>query len=171
MKRRDITFVLSALMMLAPVASAQLSAEGGPILTDQDKLELVQSENTAYLVGNVAIRQGESQLRADRVTIKFAKSESEGKGLRGQMGEIQEIIADGNVYYITPEMKAKSDKGNYKVASDTITMSGRVALMRGEDVAEGATLRIEVGKGRTVLDGGSGRARALITPEAQDSDN
>ena len=65
---------------------------------------------------------------------------------------------------MTPELKAKGDRGVYELATDTITMTGNVALMRERDVAEGETLRMEVKNRRTTLEGGSGRTRMVIEP-------
>ena len=79
--------------------------------------------------------------------------------------------ADGNVFYVTPELKAKGDKGVYLASTDTITMTGHVALMRGRDVAEGETLKLEIGNRRTTLDGGAGRTRMMIDPDAQQGSN
>ena len=50
-------------------------------------------------------------------------------------------------------------------------MTGHVALMRDRDVAEGQTLKMEVGKRRTTLDGGTGRTRMVIEPEQETAGN
>lgn len=93
------------------------------------------------------------------------------QGVAGGFGQVQSILAEGNVYYVTPELKAKGDRGNYELATDTITMTGNVALMRERDVAEGQTLRMEVGNRRTTLEGGGGRTRMVIDPENQSQSN
>ena len=72
---------------------------------------------------------------------------------------------------MTPELKAKGDRGVYELATDTITITGKVALMRERDVAEGETLRMEVKNRRTTLEGGSGRTRMVIDPASQPGQN
>lgn len=100
------------------------------------------------LIGNVDIQQGTARLRADRVTVLFAPrasgSNSSGSSIMGGFGQIENIVAEGNVYYVTPEIKAKGDRGVYELSTDTITMTGNVALMRERDVAEGETLKMEI---------------------------
>jgi len=64
------------------------------------------------------------------------------------------MSARGNVYYVTPDFRATGDTGLYDVNTDTITLSGDVALLRGADIAKGSVLTIELALGRTTLDGG-----------------
>lgn len=151
-------------------ARAQISSEGGPIYINSARTESLENERKVLLVGNVDIQQGTARLRADRVTVLFApRSAGAGNGssLMGGFGQIENIVAEGNVYYVTPEIKAKGDRGVYELATDTITMTGNVALMRERDVAEGQTLKMEVRNRRTTLEGGNGRTRMVIDPSSQ----
>lgn len=159
-----------ALLVAAP-AHAQISSDGGPIYINSERTESIERENTVLMVGNVDIRQGTARLRADKVTILFS-GRGEGQAANsvvGGFGEIRSILAEGNVYYVTPELKAKGDRGVYELATDTITMTGNVALMRERDVAEGQTLRMEISNRRTTLEGGGGRTRMVIDPSNQPS--
>lgn len=165
-QRLNSVLAILAVSMIGLPATAQVSSEGGPIFTDAERIESVQNENVAYLTGNVDIQQGDARLRADKVTIKFKKAAAgANSGLASGFGEIEQIIAEGRVFYVTPEMKAKGDRGVYERSTDTITMTGNVALLRNRDVAEGQILKIEIGNRRTTLDGGDGRTRMVITPE------
>ncbi|MEZ5946638.1 MAG: LptA/OstA family protein [Hyphomonas sp.] len=160
---------LAALAFLAAPAFAQISSEGGPIYINSDRTESLERERKVLLIGNVDIQQGTARLRANQVTLVFAgKQGGNGpSGLGGSFGQIQSMIAEGEVFYVTPELKAKGNRGVYEAAADTITMTGEVALMRGRDVAEGETLKLEIGNRRTTLDGGTGRTRMMIDPDAQ----
>ncbi len=159
--------VLALALTAAGPALAQISSEGGPIYINSARTESLERERRVLLTGNVDIRQGDARLRADRVTILFADREAGGggtDGVAGGFGQIERIVAEGSVYYVTPELKAKGDRGVYELANDTIVMTGNVALMRDRDVAEGERLRMEVSNRRTTLEGGSGRARMVIDP-------
>lgn len=151
-------------------AAAQISSEGGPIYINSARTESLENERKVLLVGNVDIQQGTARLRADTVTVRFAErtgTNGSGSSLMGGFGQIENIVAEGNVYYVTPEIKAKGDRGVYELATDTITMTGNVALMRERDVAEGQTLKMEVKNRRTTLEGGNGRTRMVIDPSSQ----
>ena len=159
-----------ALMMAAP-AYGQISSDGGPIYINSERTESIERENKVLLVGNVDIRQGTARLRADTVTILFT-GRGEGQAANsvvGGFGQIRSIRAEGNVYYVTPQQKAKGDRGGYELAPDTIPLTGHVALMRERDVAEGQTLRMEISNRRTTLEGGGGRTRMVIDPSNQPS--
>lgn len=147
-------------------ALAQISSEGGPIYINSARTESLQNERRVVLIGDVDIQQGTARLRADTVTIRFLENTgaSQTNTVAGGFGQVENIIAEGNVYYVTPELKAKGDRGVYELATDTITITGKVALMRERDVAEGETLRMEVKNRRTTLEGGSGRTRMVIDP-------
>lgn len=167
MATRNIAAGGLALSLLAGLpAYAQISSEGGPIYINSERTESLERERKVLLIGNVDIRQGTARLRADTVTIVFAERQAgaEASGVAGGFGQIENIQANGNVYYVTPELKAKGDRGIYELASDTITMTGNVALMRDRDVAEGQRLRMEITNRRTTLEGGDGRARMIIDP-------
>ena len=158
---------LAAMAALATPALAQISSDGGPIYINSERTESLEKEHKVLLIGNVDIQQGDARLRADTVTLTFAgqNTPAQTSGLGGGFGQIQSMLAEGNVFYITQDMKAKGDRGVYDAASDTITMTGHIALMRERDVAEGAVLRVEIGNRRTTLDGGDGRTRMVIDPE------
>ena len=50
-------------------------------------------------------------------------------------------------------------------------VSGFLWFGRERDVAEGETLKVEVGNRRTTLDGGTGRTRMVIEPENESGSN
>jgi lipopolysaccharide export system protein LptA len=170
--RKAAGAALGLALMAAP-ALAQISSEGGPIYINSSRTESLENERKVLLVGNVDIQQGTARLRADTVTIRFkpAAGGSGSSSVIGGFGQVENIVAEGNVYYVTPELKAKGDRGVYELATDTITMTGKVALMRERDVAEGETLRMEVKSRRTTLEGGSGRTRMVIDPSTQSGQN
>ncbi len=168
-----LAVALAAGLALAAPAHAQISSEGGPIYINSDRTESLERERKVLLVGNVDIQQGEARLRANKVTLTFAGKQGGGatSSLGGSFGQIESMLAEGEVFYVTPELKAKGDRGLYEAAIDTITMTGNVALMRGRDVAEGETLKLEIKNRRTTLDGGTGRTRMMIDPDAQPGAN
>lgn len=168
--------ILGALLVgaaLTAPASAQISSEGGPIYINSERTESLERERKVLLIGNVDIQQGDARLRADKVTLTFAGKEggNSSSTLGGSFGQIESMLAEGEVFYVTPDLKAKGDRGFYDAGIDTITMTGNVALMRGRDVAEGETLKLEIKNRRTTLDGGDGPARMMIDPDSQPDSN
>jgi lipopolysaccharide export system protein LptA len=172
MALRKVAGAALVLALMGAPSFAQISSEGGPIYINSARTESLENERKVILAGNVDIQQGTARLRADTVTIRFTgKPRGGGTSIVGGFGQVENIVAEGNVYYVTPELKAKGDRGVYELATDTITITGKVALMRERDVAEGETLRMEVKNRRTTLEGGSGRTRMVIDPSTQPGEN
>ena len=156
--------VLAAVMAFAGAAHAQLSSEGGPIQVEADNGEVLYRERKAIYSGNVDVIQGDARLRSDRIEVNYAGGGGSG-GLGGGFGELTTIVATGDVFYVTPEFKARGDKGTYDARSGTITFEGKVVVSRGEDVASGDRLVLELGTGRSVLSAqDSGRVLTTLSP-------
>ncbi|MEM5518872.1 LptA/OstA family protein [Henriciella sp. AS95] len=169
MKNRVFAAMAALTVVAAPAAIAQVSGEGGPIKVNADKSEVLEKQRKVVLIDNVDIMQGTARLRANRVTINYAGSgETQTNGLTG-FGDIESMEAVGEVFYVTPDLKATGTKGIYNAASDTITLTGDVVLIRGEDVATGQRLVMNLEEGRTVLDGGSGQVQMNINPNQPDN--
>lgn len=160
-------------------ASAQIGVEGGPIEIRAQELEVINSHRRATYRGNVIAYQGEATLQSERLTIHFAKNE-EGTaseevtdipaiddtettelaeenetGLAAQFGQPTRFVAETDVVYSTSEETAVGDFGVYDFVTDTITLTGNVALNREGSWAIGKKLVINVGDGRSYLDGDS----------------
>ncbi len=159
---------LAAIMLAAAPASAQLSAQGGRIQVVSDRGEVLERENKAIYSGNVDVIQGDARLTADQITVNFTGAAGDEGGIGSGLGDIRNIVAEGDVYYVTPDLRARGDKGTYDANADSITLEGGVVVQRGEDVAEGDQLVLSISEGRTVLGGGGGRQRTVFTPPQGD---
>ncbi|MEM7330429.1 MAG: LptA/OstA family protein [Pseudomonadota bacterium] len=144
---------------------AQVSGEGGPIRVTADRSEVLDKERKVVLIDNVDITQGDARLRADIVTIEYGGGgETTTTGLGSNFGDIRTMTARGNVFYVTPDLKANGDLGVYVASLDTITLTGNIVLVRGEDVAKGDRLVMELAAGKTTLDGGNNQVKMVINP-------
>jgi len=162
---------LLAVLPAALPASAQISSDGGPIRVNADRSSVFERERRVDVIGNVDIVQGQARLRADEVTLYYSPGGEGATGGPGAgFGAIDRMVADGEVYYITPDLKARGDRGQYDAGTDTITLEDNVVLIRCEDVARGERLTIEVSAGRTRLEGGGeGRVQMVIIPGDEDN--
>ena len=158
-------FCVLALSMTGS-AMAQVSGEGGPIRVTADRSEVLDKERKVVLIDNVDITQGTARLRADIVTIEYggAGGTTTTTGLGSNFGDIRTMTARGNVFYVTPDLKANGDLGIYVASADTITLTGDITLVRGEDVAKGDRLGMELAAGKTTLDGGNSQVKMVINP-------
>lgn len=163
---------LAMVLALPGVASAQIGRSGGPIDIAADETEFVDAERVLRWLGNVDARQGDSRLLADRMDVVFAEDGGDGPGA------IERIVAVGGVAYITPTETAKGDRGVYDAASDIITITGNVLLIRGPNTSSGDRLIVEPERGRARLVGpednrgqrGADRTRAILFPSEDEEE-
>lgn len=160
-----------AALLTAPGAHAQLSETGGPVSYSADNLEYFDGERRLVLVGDVDIVQNDARLRADRITLFFSQSTSGGgetapaggQGLGS--GDIERMIAEGEVYYVRPAQSARGNRAVYEVAQDAVTFSGNVVVASDENVIRGETLVLQIGSRRTTIRPTPGqRVRGVFVP-------
>lgn len=157
-------FTLAA--FAAAPAHAQLSENGGPVSYSADNLEYFDGERRLVLTGDVDIVQNDARLRADRITLFFSASTggaSDGQGLGS--GDIERMIAEGEVYYVRPSQSARGNRAVYEVSQDSVTFTGNVVIASDENVIRGETLVLHIGNRRTVIRPNTGeRVRGVFVP-------
>ena len=165
----------------ADLAHAQLETRSNsPIDITADQAEVVQSKCEAVWRGAAEALQEQSRLRADTITVysrhkapsapKPASQQGPDSG-QADCGAADRIVADGHVYYVTPEREARGDHAVYTQSNDQIVMTGDVIVVQGQNVARGDKLIIDVAnhQARMVSDvtglGKQGRVRGVYFPE------
>jgi lipopolysaccharide export system protein LptA len=166
----------------ADLAHAQLETRSNsPIDITADQAEVVQSKCEAIWRGAAEALQDQSRLRADTITVysrhkpggapKPAAPAQAGDAGQADCGAADRIVADGHVYYVTPEREARGDHAVYTQSDDQIVMTGDVIVVQGQNVARGDKLIIDVAnhQARMVSDvtglGKQGRVRGVYFPE------
>lgn len=154
-----VAMAAAAGVLVAAPAYAQIGKSGGPVDIESDSLQVVDAERKAIFTGNVDAQQGDSRLKSRRLTVYFgakkaataASTGSTGDALGASFGEIDKLIAEGDVLYLTPTERARGDTGVYEMRTDTITLTGGVIVTRGDNVIKGDRMVIEVSSGRTTI--------------------
>lgn len=140
----------SALLLLAvaaPVAAQQRHNSAAPIDFGADHIEFQDKANRTLLTGNVAVRQAEMTLNAQRMTIATSGSALDGNP------QASRIDAAGGVTVKRPDQTARSSFAVYDLNRRVITMIGAVRLTQGKSDINGARLTINLDTGRAVIDG------------------
>ena len=147
MTSRNILGVATAAILCALAAAsarAQIDTKSSaPIDITAQEAEVQTSKCVAIWRGQAEALQGQNRLRADTISVY---SVPKGVGANGQQtcGGTDRIVAEGNVYYVTPQQNARGDKAVYTQATDLIVMTGNVIVVQGNDVARGDKLTIHV---------------------------
>lgn len=150
-----------------PAAHAQLSEGGGPVSYSADNLEYFDGERRLVLTGDVDIVQNDARLRADRITLFFSASTGAQQGNQQGLGsgDIERMIAEGEVYYVRPSQSARGNRAVYEIARDSVTFSGNVVVASDENVIRGETLVLQIGTRRTTIRPTPGqRVRGVFVP-------
>jgi lipopolysaccharide export system protein LptA len=151
----------------AAPAFAQLSEGGGPVSYSADNLEYFDAERRLVLVGDVDIVQNDARLRADRITLTFSRSTSGQANTGGGLGsgDIERMVAEGEVYYVRPAQSARGNRAVYETAADSVTFTGNVVVASDENVIRGETLVLQIGSRRTTIRPQQGqRVRGVFVP-------
>lgn len=156
---------LAAAFFTPSLAHAQLSENGGPVSYSADNLEYFDTERRLVLTGDVDIVQNDARLRADRITLFFSASSGGQQQAGLGAGDIQRMIAEGEVYYVRPQQSARGNRAVYEVAQDAVTFTGNVVVASDENVIRGETLVLQIGSRRTTIRPTPGqRVRGVFVP-------
>ncbi len=165
--------MVTAVVAMTPMdgARAQIGkASGGPIDITANEAEVFNAKCLAIWRGAAEALQGDTRLRADTISVY---SVPKGAGANGQSscGGTDRIVADGQVYYVTPTQNARADHAVYSQTADQIILTGNVIIVQGNDVARGDKLTIKVSTKEARMEstvtglGKPGRVRAVVYPD------
>jgi lipopolysaccharide export system protein LptA len=166
-------------------AFAQLATgSNAPIDVTADQLVAQNQACVATWKGSVEALQGTARLRADTLSIyekagapeNQTQGQTQAAGLGGVQGKCSgtadKMIADGSVYYATPQEVVKGDHAVYLADNKTITVTGDVVISQGKNVVVGDRLVIDTATGQATMEsdakgrGTPGRVRAVVYPSS-----
>ncbi|WP_298669514.1 LptA/OstA family protein [uncultured Sphingomonas sp.] len=137
------------LLLVASTAQAQTRHDSSaPIDFGANQIQLQDKANRAVLTGNVAVRQAEMTLNAQRVTVAYTGQVVDGNP------QVSRLDAAGGVIVKRPDQVAKSQFAVYDLNRHIITMVGNVSLQQGgSNTVNGGRLTLNLDTGRAVIDG------------------
>lgn len=154
---------LAAAAFGAAPAFGQINKQGGPIEVGADKAEAMTDQGRYIYTKNVVVTQGDARLKTDKLTIVCSVTPSPNAAAGGRAStqacdEMQSLVAEGSVYYLTPDGKIRGDKAVYDYAAKIITVTGDVILSRDDgSVVNGTQLVYEVDAGKAVMTSSNGK--------------
>ncbi|WHA41063.1 LptA/OstA family protein [Agrobacterium larrymoorei] len=141
-----------------------------PIAIESDQLEVRDQERKAYFTGNVKVVQGTTTLRAGKMTVLY-KSSGDGQqtaSVASGNADIDKIFVDNSVYLTSGTQKATADHGEFDMASQTFTLSGKqVVLSQDTNVFTGCKLTVLMNTGEAKLESCGGPVRIMLDPKSQ----
>ena len=168
---RDLAFALAAALCAAAPCAAQVDTHSkAPIDITADQAEVINAKCEAIWHGSAEAVQDKSRLRADTLTV-YSRSKGQSSNGQPSCGGVDRIVADGHVFYVTPDQNARGDHAVYAQDSSQIVITGDVIVVKGEDVARGDKMVINTSTNEAQMQsnvtgaGKPGRVRAVVYPD------
>jgi len=160
--RRLPAVLAAAALCAAPgalMAQSALNADA-PLDVSADEQGISRQACRLDFRGNVEVLQDRTRLRAQSVTTYQAK--------RGDAcGGTDRLEAQGDVFYVTPEQSIHARRADYDFNAETVTFTGEVIVVQGQNVIRGERLVIRTRTGEaTMSSGGATRVRGVFFPTA-----
>jgi lipopolysaccharide export system protein LptA len=180
MKSLTGTLFATAVLLAAQQAAAQLATNSySPVDITADELEVVQGECVSIWKGSAEALQDTSRLRADVLRAFFvpkpkaAAPATAGASTGSACGDLLRMEAEGSVYYVTPDQRVRSNRAVYEANTDTITMTGDVVAVQGQNVLRGDRMVFNTKSGQGQMigggKGGKSRPRGVFYPKQEDA--
>lgn len=165
-----LTAISVAAILAAGSAQAQLTGKAGGVLgrggqgplgINSDSFNYDPTGCLSVWKGRVEATQDQTRMRADQVNVYNHRA-----GPKTCGSDFERMEATGNVFYVTPDLKARGDKAVYLVSDDTVTITGRVIVSSDQGVSETNKLVLNVNTNEAKMgDGAPGqRVKAVVYP-------
>lgn len=168
-----ILLILACIMTLTggPSLAADKTPAGKLFITS-DKLVAEQGNAMAEFIGNVKATRGDSVLLADRVKVYFSspdKKPSDKKEKTNDQGNVDKIVASGNVEYTAGNRKAFADEAVYTTVDEKLVLTGKEPkLLTGNSWVAGRKITLFRLEERVIVEsGGTKRVQAFFDSQDQ----
>ena len=153
------------------------SNRGTPVQIKAGSLEVRDKDKRAVFSGNVQVVQGDTTLRSKTLAVFYEGDPAkpglpvaQGKGEGNQ--QVRRMEAKGGVVVNQKDQIATGDSAEFDVRANTVTLSGKVVLTQGQNVARGQRLVVDLTSGVSKLESDVGRRiEMLITPSDRPNGN
>ncbi len=169
--------IVMAATVLAGAVSVRWRSRGHPnplqgFSTNRDKpvkiqaasLEVRDKEKFATFNGDVHVVQGDTDMRCKTLVVYYEDSSKESKDAvktaqPGPAGssQIRRMEARGNVVVTQKDQIATGDRGDFDMRTNTVVLSGKVVVTKGQDVMRGERLVVNLTDGVSKDGGRPGR--------------
>jgi lipopolysaccharide export system protein LptA len=152
-------FLTSSLALAAPpVLPGTGSRE--PVEISADRMEADDASKVLVFIGHAVAQQGDVTINGDRLTIHYTAKD----------GDVDRIIAEGNVRITQKERVATGGRAEYFRAEERVVMTGSPKVSEGSNSVQGDEVILYVRENRSVVKSGQGgRVSAVFQPKERES--
>jgi lipopolysaccharide export system protein LptA len=171
--RISIVALLVAIGWSGPswAADVPVSLESRPLAITSRSMTVKNLDQRVIFDKNVTVIKGDMDLHADRVEVVLAKpsapaaSDSPGDGMGPDIlaeGNIERIVADGNVKVVQGTKTVTADHAVYHRADETVVLTGNPETWEEGVRIAGSKITILLKEQRSIVE----ESRVVIYPEA-----
>jgi lipopolysaccharide export system protein LptA len=145
-----------------------------PVKIQAASLEVRDKEKVATFSGDVHVVQGDTDMRCKTLLVYYEQEASKDGGKAAQAGgpgggQIRRMEARGNVVVTQKDQVATGDRGDFDMRTNTVTLSGKVVVTKGQDVLRGERLVVNLTDGVSRMEGG--RVEGMFSPKSNSEQN
>jgi lipopolysaccharide export system protein LptA len=158
--------IVATLLVVATQGLAQSERKGSTALQRRNEpiriaslsLEVRDRSKMATFSGNVRIRQGEFDLSSDTLVVFYDDEQRNVAGVTevaatGDRPQIRRMEARGSVVVTQKHQRAASDRADFDMLSNMVTLSGNVVVARCNNMLRGQRLIIDMTTGVSRMEG------------------
>src|SRR6266545_444990 len=138
-----------------------------PVTIKAATLEVRDKQKFATFSGNVHVVQGDTEMRCKVLVVFYEDSAAPTTGVtvaqagpvQGGLGgnsQIRRMEAKGEVIVTQKDQIATGQRGDFDMRSNTVTLTGKVVVTKGQDVLRGERLVVNLTDGVSKMDAGGG---------------
>lgn len=139
-----------------------------PIQFEAESLEVREQDQMALFTGNVVVRQKNTVLKTDKLTVYYEGSAQGGGQQAAPAGQgaqqVRRLEASGKVLVTSGPQTASGENAVFDTKANTIVVTGNVVLTQGDNVIRGPRLVVDINSGKARMEGG--RVQMLIEPKS-----
>jgi lipopolysaccharide export system protein LptA len=141
-----------------------------PVRIKAVSLEVRDKDKVATFSGDVQVVQGDTEMRCKTLVVYYeqgaAKTDAKAAQLGPGGGQISRMEAIGNVKVTQKDQVATGDRGDFDMRTNTVTLTGKVVVTKGQDVLRGPRLVVNLTTGVSRMESdGSQTIDLLIQPQ------
>lgn len=137
----------------------------GPVTVTSKTLEYDYRQNVVTYRGDVEASQGNVRLRSDELTVHLVGAPGEGDGERVTL---QQVVAAGGVRIDQGTRWATGGRAVFDQDARTFVLTDNPVLHEGPNEVAGDRVVVYLDEDRSVVEGGRGRVKAVLFPDAAD---
>ena len=146
---RRLAILISCFLLLAAAASAARGAESKvPVTITADSMTYTQDKGTVKFEGSVVANHPKIEIRSKALTAELSES-----GGEMEAGQVQRIVATGDVVITSEGRRGECAEAVYEVQQRHVLMKGSPVLMDGDNRISGAQIEIWLDENRSVVTG------------------